>query len=154
MNSGSAIPNWISEIGLNDLPHNTSDTTDNQAADTKNTADSTDISSEKKNDDEANDSTPHILVAYFSTPEITDATTTASRITVNGKLYGTTEYMADIIHENTDSDLFKIEFEEPYGTYIPNRAKNEQDNEILPKLSTHIESLDRYDICRVSDMVV
>lgn len=85
------------------------------------------------------------LVVYFSTPEITDATTTASRVTVNGKIYGTTEYIAQVIYENTESDLFKIELEVPYGTDVPDRAKNEQENNILPELSTHIENFDSYD---------
>ena len=87
----------------------------------------------------------HTLVVYFSTPEITDATTTASRVTVNGKTYGTTEYMAAVIHENTDSDIFKIELAEPYGSDVPDRALNEQQNGILPELSSHIENLDQYD---------
>lgn len=89
---------------------------------------------------------PKILVAYFSTPEITDATTTPSRVTVNGEIYGTTEYMAMVIHRNIDSDLFRIELEEPYGSDVPNRAKSEQENGILPALSTHIDNLEQYDI--------
>lgn len=86
-----------------------------------------------------------ILVVYFSTPEIVDATTTASRVVVNGQVFGTTEYMATVIHENTDSDLFKIELVEPYGNDVPNRALNEQQNGILPELATHIEHLEQYD---------
>ena len=86
-----------------------------------------------------------VLVAYFSTPEITDATTTASRVTVNGQTYGTTEYMANVIHQNTDSDIFKIELAEPYGSDVPDRALNEQENGILPELSSHIENFDQYD---------
>lgn len=88
---------------------------------------------------------PKILVAYFSTPEITDASTTASRVTVDGQTYGTTEYMAMVIHENTNSDLFRIELEEPYGGDVPDRALNEQENGILPALSSHIENLEQYD---------
>ncbi|MBQ9868939.1 MAG: flavodoxin [Ruminococcus sp.] len=104
--------------------------------------------SESQNNSEQsskNDNTKKSLVVYFSTPEITDATTTASQVFINGKVYGTTEYMAHVIHENTDSDLFRIELEEPYGSDVPDRAKNEQDNGILPKLSSHIEKLDSYD---------
>ena len=89
--------------------------------------------------------TDKTLVVYFSTPEITDATTTASRVTVNGQTYGTTEYMATVIHENTNSDIFKIELVEPYGSNVPDRALNEQQNGILPELSSHIENLDEYD---------
>lgn len=88
---------------------------------------------------------PNVLVVYFSTPEITDATTTASRVTVDGEVYGNTQYMANVIHENTNSDIFRIELEEPYDGTVPERAKNEQDNGILPALSTHIENLDQYD---------
>lgn len=93
--------------------------------------------------------TDKTLVAYFSTPEITDATTTASRVTVNGQTYGTTEYMATVIHENTNSDIFKIELVEPYGSNVTDRAPNEQQNGILPELSSHIENLGR-----ISYMVV
>lgn len=89
---------------------------------------------------------PKILVAYFSTPEITDATTTPSRVTVNGEIYGTTEYMATVIHQNIDSDLFRIEVEEPYGSNVPDRAKSEQEQGILPALSTHIDNPEQYDI--------
>ena len=86
-----------------------------------------------------------ILVVYFSTPEIVDATTTASRVVVNGQIFGTTEYIATVIHENTNSDLFKIELVEPYGSDVPNRALSEQQNGILPELSTHIENFNQYD---------
>lgn len=89
---------------------------------------------------------PKILVAYFSTPEIADATTTPSRVTVNGEIYGTTEYMATVIHQNIDSDLFRIEVEEPYGSNVPDRAKSEQEQGILPALSTHIDDPEQYDI--------
>ena len=89
--------------------------------------------------------TDKMLVVYFSTPEITDATTTASRVTVNGQTYGTTEYMATVIHENTDSNIFKIGLAEPYGSDVPDRALNEQQNGILPELSSHIENFDQYD---------
>lgn len=93
----------------------------------------------------ADEQKPSILVAYFSTPEITDASTTASRVTVDGQIYGTTEYMAMIIHENTNSDLFRIELEDPYGGDVPDRALNEQENGILPALSSHIDNLEQYD---------
>ena len=87
------------------------------------------------------------LIAYLSypLPDGTDANTSASRVTVNGQIYGTTEYMAAVIHENTDSDMFKIELVEPYGSNVPDRALNEQQNGILPELSSHIENLDQYD---------
>ena len=41
--------------------------------------------------------------------------------------------------------IFKIELAEPYGSDVPDRALNEQQNGILPELSSHIENLDQYD---------
>ena len=113
---------------------------------TQQTAETADVSATVTAEDSAEAHTPKILVAYFSTPEITDATTTPSRVTVNGEIYGTTEYMATVIHQNIDSDLFRIEVEEPYGSNVPDRAKSEQEQGILPALSTHIDDPEQYDI--------
>ena len=113
---------------------------------TQQTAETADSPETVTDGDSAQTNDRKILVAYFSTPEITDATTTPSRVTVNGEIYGTTEYMATVIHQNIDSDLFRIEVEEPYGSDVSDRAKNEQDNGILPALSTHIDEPEQYDI--------
>ncbi len=90
------------------------------------------------------------LIAYLSypLPDGTDANTSASRVIVDDKLYGSVEYMAKIIEENTDADVFEIQPSESYGNdfnTVANRALNEQENGILPELLNHIENLDQYD---------
>ena len=90
------------------------------------------------------------LIAYLSypLPDGTDANTSASRVIVDGKLYGSVEYMAKIIEKNTDADVFEIQPLESYGNdfgTVADRALNEQENGILPELLNHIENLDQYD---------
>lgn len=90
------------------------------------------------------------LIAYLSypLPDGTDANTSASRVIVDGELYGSVEYMAKIIEKNTDADVFEIQplesYENDFGT-VADRALNEQENGILPELLNHIENLDQYD---------
>ena len=77
-----------------------------------------------------------------------DANTSASRVIVDGELYGSVEYMAKIIEKNTDADVFEIQPLESYGNdfgTVADRALNEQENGILPELLNHIENLDQYD---------
>lgn len=52
----------------------------------------------------------HVLVAYFSEPlpDGVDANTSASRVIVDGDLYGSVEYMATVIGEATGGDMVKI----------------------------------------------
>lgn len=90
------------------------------------------------------------LIAYLSypLPDGTDANTSASRVIVDGELYGSVEYMAKIIEKNTDADVFEIQPLESYGNdfgTVADRALNEQENGILPELLNHIENLDQYD---------
>lgn len=90
------------------------------------------------------------LIAYLSypLPDGTDANISASRVIVDGELYGSVEYMAKIIEKNTDADVFEIQPLESYGNdfgTVADRALNEQENGILPELLNHIENLDQYD---------
>lgn len=90
------------------------------------------------------------LIAYLSypLPDGTDANTSASRVIVDGELYGSVEYMAKIIEKNTDADVFEIQPLESYGNdfgTVADRALNEQENGILPELLNHIENFDQYD---------
>lgn len=90
------------------------------------------------------------LIAYLSypLPDGTDANTSASRVIVDGELYGSVEYMAKVIQENTDADIFEIQPAVSYGEdfdIVANRALNEQENNVLPELLNHIENLDQYD---------
>lgn len=90
------------------------------------------------------------LIAYLSypLPDGTDANTSASRVIVDGELYGSVEYMAKVIQKNTGADVFEIQPLESYGDdfgTVADRALNEQENDILPELLNHIENLEQYD---------
>ena len=82
------------------------------------------------------------LVVYFSVPE-------TSRLVADGKLQGNTEYVATVISEATDGDLFEIKTVHTYpGTHkeLIDAAKKESDEDARPALATHIKNLDEYDV--------
>ena len=93
-----------------------------------------------------------ILVAYFSEPlpdNGVDATTSASRLVVNGDLYGSVQYMATIIGEETGGDMVRIQTTTPYPqdyTTLANQANQERQNDVHPELATSIENFDDYDV--------
>ncbi|RHI95656.1 flavodoxin [Phocaeicola vulgatus] len=91
------------------------------------------------------------LVVYFSVPETdgVDASSGASRLVADGKLQGNTEYVATVISEATDGDLFEIKTVHTYpGTHkeLIDAAKKESDEDARPALATHIKNLDEYDV--------
>ena len=59
------------------------------------------------------------LVTYFSVPEshAVDASTGASRIMVDDKMYGTTEYVAQVIAQAIGGNLFEIKTKHTYPTH-------------------------------------
>lgn len=92
-----------------------------------------------------------VLVAYFTWPETNgvDASSGASRVIANGKVYGNTEYIAGIIAEATGGDLFAIQTERSYpGSHgeLVDEAKREAEAKERPRLVTHIENLKDYDV--------
>lgn len=92
-----------------------------------------------------------VLVVYFSMPETdgVDASSGASRVVANRKLYGNTEYIAHIISEATGGELFALKTEQAYpGKHneLVNAAKKEQSAGTHPKLATHIKNLKDYDV--------
>ncbi|MDE6852745.1 MAG: flavodoxin [Lachnospiraceae bacterium] len=91
-----------------------------------------------------------ILICYFSFPETdgTDASSSASRVVINGEMKGAMQYMAEIISDTTGGDLFRIETVQEYpGTHEPlvDQAANEKADSARPELLTHIDNLDDYD---------
>lgn len=93
----------------------------------------------------------HVLIAYFSEPlpDGVDANTSASRVLVNGDLYGSVEYMAAVISEVTGGDMVKIQTAIPYPDNFDDlaaQADNERPNDIHPELANHIENFDDYDV--------
>lgn len=95
--------------------------------------------------------THKVLVAYFTMPERdgVDASTGASRLVMNGTLYGHMEYVAGIIADETGADRFQIKTVKTYpASHQPliEEAKEEQNNDARPELSTQIENFDDYDV--------
>ncbi len=90
------------------------------------------------------------LVAYFSYPldNDVDSLASASVAIVDDKRYGSTEYVASVIAENTKSNLFQLEIEGSYGTTyseVTTSVPEEKRNGKYPVLKTHIDNLEQYD---------
>lgn len=74
-----------------------------------------------------------VLITYFSEPlpDGVDANTSASRVIVDGDLYGSVEYMAAVIGEATGGDRVRIQTATPYPGNFDNlaaQADNERQN--------------------------
>lgn len=92
-----------------------------------------------------------MLVTYFSVPERdgVDASTGASRIIADGKLLGTTEYVAKIIADATGADLFQVKTVQTYPAShktLIDYAKKEADTKTYPKMTSKINNLADYDV--------
>lgn len=92
-----------------------------------------------------------ILVAYFSYPEPdgVDASTGASRLVINDAVTGHVQFLAGIIVDATDADVFRIETVQQYpASHQPliEMAQQELNNGVRPALKNSIENLDQYDV--------
>lgn len=96
-----------------------------------------------------------ILVAYFSRvgntdfSGNTDASSSASVIVEDQQLIGNTEYMADVIVEQTGGDKFLIQTETPYPAdydTLVDQQQGERDQNSRPVLSSHVENFNEYDV--------
>ena len=93
----------------------------------------------------------NILIAYFSVPETdgVDAVAGASRVVVDGDVLGNTQYIAQLIQQQTGGDLFRIETVQKYpGSHDPllEFAYNERAEGARPELAAQMENLGSYDI--------
>ena len=93
----------------------------------------------------------NILIAYFSVPETdgVDAVAGASRVVVDGEVLGNTQYIAQLIQQQTGGDLYRIETVQEYpGSHDPllEFAYNERAEGARPELAAQMENLDSYDI--------
>lgn len=92
-----------------------------------------------------------ILVTYFTWPEPdgVDASSGASRVVAEGKVYGNTEYVAQMISRQTGADLFAIQtvrtYPSPHRPLIEAAKKEAEANE-RPQLKKRIENLSDYDV--------
>ena len=107
---------------------------------------SVETQSEENND-------PHILIAYFSRvgntdlPEGIDALSSASFILKDGEIYGNTQYIATLIEQYTDGDLFLIETEEKYPAdhdETDEQGGRENRERTRPELAAHVQNIDGY----------
>lgn len=84
------------------------------------------------------------LVVYFSMPDNVDDST----VTINGKVLGNNQYMAQVIQETTGSDIFRIEPVNAYPTNhstLVDQASKEQRENARPAIKGTIENFDQYD---------
>ena len=93
----------------------------------------------------------NVLVAYFSVPEAdgVDTVSGASRVVVDGEVLGNTQYIAQLIHQETGGDLFRIETVQEYpGSHdaLLDYAYNELSENARPELASQIENPDNYDV--------
>ena len=92
------------------------------------------------------------LVTYFSFPENdgVDASTGASRILADGKMKGTTEYVAKVIADATGADVFQIKTVLPYPNTthkeLIDYAKKEAESKTYPKIADKIADFNNYDV--------
>lgn len=91
-----------------------------------------------------------ILIAYFAEAENSevDAVASPSIVTINGNTVGRMRALADMIQAKTGGDLFSIQTSVDYPADIGaliEYAADEQENNVRPELTSHIENLDNYD---------
>lgn len=94
------------------------------------------------------------LVVYFSRwrntdyPDDIDATTSASIVIDENTRFGTTEYVAEIIAEETEADTYRIETVTPYTAdfdELRNVNHDEMDRNYLPELKESNLDISLYD---------
>ncbi|MCU6763511.1 flavodoxin [uncultured Roseburia sp.] len=111
-------------------------TNENQSAGNSNPADDTSDSTNE---------TANALVVYFSIPDDRDN----SYVEVDGARLGNTQYMAQVIQENTGADIFRIQPVTPYPTdheELLEAAQDEIRTNARPEISGTIENFDSYDV--------
>ena len=95
-----------------------------------------------------------VLVTYFSMPETTDPNNMTTEednsvVVIDGEVLGNTQYMAYVIQEAANADIFRIEPETPYPTdheTLVDLAAEEQDENARPAIKDHVSNMDDYDV--------
>ena len=106
-----------------------------------------------RNKNTASAGTRKNLVVYFSAPVVerqgqTDGISSASRTTENRNYKGNTQYIAELISNETGADLFEIVAENAYpDTYdrMVRRAEQEQRDNARPAIKNRIDNISQYD---------
>lgn len=132
---------------------NDSDNTNNSSAQKKSSQAAE--SSVKSSQDNGGNSTKSagtgkVLIAYFAVAENSevDAISSASVTEVDGEAKGLVRTVAEDIQAVTGGDLFSIETSVDYPGNINELieyASTEQEDDVRPELTSHIENLDEYD---------
>ncbi len=93
------------------------------------------------------------LVVFFSMPETTNPNNMnreeeLSTIVIDDKVLGNTEYVAYIIAEETNSDIFRINPSIPYPmnhSELERIAQEEQRQEEYPEIKEKVKNIDDYE---------
>lgn len=102
------------------------------------------IPSVRTDEDISVDKDSKVLVVYFSMPDNVDD----SSVEIDGKIFGNTQYMAYVIQEYTEANIFRIIPEIPYTTdhdELVELAQEEKQNNARPGIKNSIENFDNYD---------
>ena len=90
-----------------------------------------------------------ILVTYFSLPETTGDAKEDSTITVNGEVLGNTQYVANLIKDELNADIFRIEPVKEYNISdhqaLIDDAQEEQRQNARPEIKNKIDNFEDYD---------
>lgn len=94
------------------------------------------------------------LVVYFSVPETTQAENMTqeeenSAVVIDGEVLGNTQYIAQLIQEDTGAEIFRVEPETSYTTKhddLVALATEEKSSNARPQLLKNIENIDDYDV--------
>lgn len=92
------------------------------------------------------------IVVYFSMPEKTTPGPMSreeenSTVTVSGKVYGNTEFVAGLIQQHTGADIFRLEPKTPYPMNherLLRAAQREQREKAFPEIAGKIEGFASY----------
>lgn len=112
------------------------------------------VSAEKnKNNTGSTSSNTRVLIAYFTVPEDVktsdnDAIAGASIVVKDSEKMGNTEYVAELVQKTIGGDLFRIETKDAYPLEhdtLVDQAAEEQEKELRPELSNHVENFEQYD---------
>ncbi|MDR2505628.1 MAG: flavodoxin [Oscillospiraceae bacterium] len=95
-----------------------------------------------------------ILVVYFSLPETTDPNNMTedeenSAVVVDGEVLGNTQYVAYLIQDYLNADIFRIEPKTPYPTEhatLIEVANEELSTGARPALLAGVENIEQYDV--------
>ena len=106
-----------------------------------------------KNNTGSTSSNTRVLIAYFTVPEDVktsdnDAIAGASIVVKDSEKMGNTEYVAGLVQKTIGGDLFRIETKDAYPLEhdtLVDQAAEEQEKELRPELSNHVENFEQYD---------